>query len=347
MIPIDLLFLLAPPILLVGGGVAAFWSRERRLKAWNAAAERNGLIASSKTLGQLPVLFGTVQGHDVEVRVVRRGGGKNKASFTVVRTHLSIPVPAGLEVSRDHLLGKLVTAMGGQDIPLADPGLDKKLKVKGQSPQAIQDLLDIGVVRPAMQRFFALGQYSRLEGAEVIADRRGIQTDAGLDEMLASAIGLVNAMSEGRERAWKDLAERHGLERSGDPSTQLSGEQAGVAVQVESTGSQTQLTVHIRDFDPRVRICAGDGGFVERDPILGNRVCITGDAATLPKLFGPAQLDALRGELMQVFETWPDTRLRDGRLDATLQGEPYRTLDAMLGDYRSLAEALRRAAGGP
>ena len=67
-----------------------------------------------------------------------------------------------------------------------------------------------------------------------------------------------------------------------------------------------------------------------------------GDAAARPGQFGPAQLDALRGDLMQVFETWPKTELREGRLEVTVPGEPYRQLDAMLVDCRSLAEALLR-----
>ena len=344
MLSTDLLMMLAFPILLVVAGLASHWSRERRLTAWKGLAERYGFTSGPPPLGGLPVLVGSVHGHDVEVRVIRRGSGKSKASYTVVRTHLSIPVPAGLKVKRDHVVGKLLTAMGDQDIPLADPRLDTQLKVQGHSAQAVQDLLDIGVVRPAMQRFFALGPYARLEGTEVIADRRGVQTGAEFDEMLAAATGLVTAMSEGRARAWNDLAKRHGLERSGDRSIRLAGEREGVAVCIESTGSQTQLTVDIRDVDPRVRIRAGGGGFVEGDQILGNRVCITGDASTLPAQFGPGQLDALRGDLMQVFETWPDTELREGRLEGTLPGEPFRTLDAMLGDYRSLADALRTAA---
>ena len=349
MIPIELLFTLAPPILLVVVGVAAFRHRERTSKAWMGLARRHGLEAGPTVplvFGHLPVLTGTVHGHGVEIRVVRRGGGKSKSSHTVVQTRLSIPVPAGLKVTRDTLVGGLLTAMGGQDIPLADPRLDKQLKVQGKSPQAVRDLLDIGVVRQAMQRFFAHGHYTRVEGAEVIADRRGVLTGAVLDEMLASTIGLVTAMSEGRESAWNDLATRHGLEHSDDRVVRLSGGRDGAAVCIESTGRKTRLTVEVVGFDLRVHICAGDGGFVEKDQILGHRVCITGDASALPAQFGPAQLDALRGDLMQVFETWPDTELRDGRLEVLLPGEPFRKLDLMLVDYRSLAEALHRTISG-
>jgi len=353
MSPIELIFmmvvltlLVVGPILLVVGGVAAANDAARRRqilsKAWMDLATRHGLAAGPTVMGGLPVLVGTVGGHQVELQTVRRGSAKSKRTYTVVQTRLSIPVPAGLKVTRDTFLGGLLTGMGGQDIPLADPRLDQNLKVQGHHPQAVRDLLDIGVVRQAMQRFFAHGRFTRLEGAEVIAERPGVQTGAAADAMLASAIALVTVMSEGRESAWHDLAKRHGLSRSGDAGVRLSGEREGVAVYVESTGGKTLITVAVRGLDTRLRIRAGGGGFVEQDQILGSRVCITGDASALGRQFGSAQLDVLRGDLMQVFKTWPETELRDGRLGVAVPGEPFRQLDAMLVDYQSLAEALRR-----
>ncbi|HCH61498.1 MAG: hypothetical protein CL927_19820 [Deltaproteobacteria bacterium] len=346
MIPIELVFALAAPALLVVAGVAKFRQREKTSKEWMEVAARHGLEPGPTAFTHLPILSGTVGGHAVELRVVRRSSGKSSVSHTVVQTRLSIPVPAGLKVTQDTLLGGLLTAMGGQDIPLADPRLDKHLKVQGRSPQAVKDLLDIGVVRQAMQRFFVHSHYTKVEGRAVIADRRGIQTGASVDEMLASTVALVTAMSEGRERAWDDLAQRHGLERSGTRTVRLSGEREGVTVGIESTGHNTILTVGIHGLDNGVCIHAGDGGFVGDDQILGDRVRITGPASALPKLFGPIQLDALRGELMQVFETWPDTELRDGRLEVTLMGEPFRQVDSILKDYRALAEALQRTVSG-
>ena len=77
----------------------------------------------------------------MEIDTVWRGGSKNKKRYTVVRCGLQGPVPDGLSLTHVTLTRGLITAMGGQDIPLDDAHLDKKLVLRGRHPDAVRDLL--------------------------------------------------------------------------------------------------------------------------------------------------------------------------------------------------------------
>jgi len=333
----------------------AFWTKKametakKQQAAWRSAAARLGLeLDPTAAEGSRPMLQGAVDGHAVEIEVIRRGSGKSSVRYTVVRSQFPGPVPAGLSLTQSTFFSEVRSSLGGQDIPLADGRLDRALVVQGRHPASVQALLDRKPVRKAMRRFFRNDAHSRVEGRNIIADRKGFLADAELDGMVSDTLAVVRAVTEARGRAWKDLAAQHGLtfEEIG-PAVRLIGERNGGAVRVETwNGETTTLTIEVPGLDPHIRIVAGEGGFVASDQILGGRVCITGQRPVLVARFGPAQLDALRGELMQVFQTWPTATVGGGAVRITLPEEPYSTLDAVLGDLGLLAVALGQSGSG-
>jgi hypothetical protein len=319
--------------------------------SWSGAAVRLGLVeGSTKRADELPVLQGTVDGHEVEIMLIWRGTGETRTPYTVVQSRLPGPLPAGLSLTQATFGSNLLTALGRQDIPLADASLDKKLVVGGRHPDAVRELLDALPVRKALRRFFltqgSKGSLdSRVEGQEVIAEQRGFCADESLDEMVADTVAVVTALTEARVRAWKGIARRRALAYQAiGPAIQLRGVRNGGAVSIETWNAEsTKLTVEVPGLDPCIRITGGGGGFVDRDPILGGRICITGDPTVLRTQFGPGQLDGLRGDFMQVFQTWPAATVGEGKASLTLPGEPYASVDAALNDLGLLADALSRS----
>ena len=344
---IQLVLLLAIPFFLVYATRQAMRQAAHKQAAWRRAAERLGLEPDPTTEeGLRPILQGTIDGHGVEIEAITRGGGKSSVTYTVFRSRFPGSVPAGLSLTRATFASELRSTLGSQDIPLADKRLDRTLLVQGSHPAAIQSLLDRGPVRKALRRFFRNDRYSRVEGRDIIADRKGFLTGDELDEMLEATIAVITAVTRVREQAWTEIAARHALTYQAiGPAVRLTGERAGAAVRIETwDGQSTQLTIEIPRLARQVRISPGGGGFATRDPILGGRVCIIGPPTVLSTWFGPTQLDELRGDLLQVFETWPDATVQDGKLNITLAGEPYQSLDAVLGDLCMLADALGRVA---
>jgi hypothetical protein len=246
-----LLVLLSPFLL---GVLVTISSRkeEERAAAWRGAASRIGFIEGSTHPGaELPTLRGTVDGHGVEVESILRNENDSHLRYTVVRSRFPESVPDGLSLTQASFATAFLPVLGKQDIPIADPRLDKQLMVQGRHPVAVQALLDIGMVRKALRRFFRTGvpgaKHSRVEGRDVIAERKGLLTDSKLDELVADTVGLVTAVTEGRVLAWKDIAMRQGLtfEQIG-PAVRVSGVLNGDAVRIETwdgqkTGSPSRL----------------------------------------------------------------------------------------------------------
>ena len=72
--------------------------------SWSGAAVRLGLVeGSTKRADELPVLQGTVDGHEVEIMLIWRGTGETRTPYTVVQSRLPGPLPAGLSVDAGHL----------------------------------------------------------------------------------------------------------------------------------------------------------------------------------------------------------------------------------------------------
>lgn len=341
------LILLAVPLIVFGLVLAqmAKAQRARRLQtsdSWEAFGEAHGLTLTGEIYG-LPVLEGTVDGFTVKLHRNLRSHGKSKAGYTVFKVSLNQPLPPGMKVTRPVLGGGLLTAMGAQDIPLTDKKLDHALRVQGSHPKAVQDLLDIWTVQEALRPVFRSGDQSCIKRDAVVLDRQGTLTGRKLEAAFADTLALAKALTEGPDLAWKDLATRHGLAltRTGT-AVRLAGAHAAGAVAVDSPGgTQTRVCFTVEGLHPSVRITAGSGGFAGEDPVLGGRVCIAGSEEALQARFGGLQLDGLRGDLLQVFETWPDALVEDSTLHLTVGGQPYRTIDTLLGELGALATVLR------
>lgn len=318
-------------------------------EAWEAFGEAHGLTHSDEVIFGLPVLKGTVEGFAVDIHRNLRSHGKSKSSYTVITVSLNLPLPSNMKVTKPLLGGALLTRLGTQDIPLADPRLDQSLRIQGRHPEAIQDLLDIWTVQEALRSFFHQGQLTCIKKNEVVMDRLGTLTGPSLEAAFAATLGMARALDEGPALAWQDLATRHALTltRTGT-AVRLEGEHLGSPVVVESPEiAWTRLCFALPDLHPSVRITSGTGGFAAKDPIVGGRVCIAGEDAALKAQFEGRRLDGLRGDLLQVFETWPEALIADSTLSITVGGQPYRTIDRLLEALGALAAALRREGGSP
>lgn len=128
-------------LMLVVGIVALVYSMTQKRKAdeaWAQLAERHGLRLSSVVRGRQRALSGELDGMPLELWQESRSHGKSSTTWTCLE--LQLPFHA-ISLTQEHLVSGFFTAMGGQDIQVGDPELDRKLVIKGNE-DVVRALLD-------------------------------------------------------------------------------------------------------------------------------------------------------------------------------------------------------------
>lgn len=313
----------------------------RRLDAhWQQLAHRLGLSFRSTTFNRFCSMHGTLDGMAIRVFVEVR----NKTPHTVVEVQVHPPLSARLRVERTGLGGRLIEAIGGQDIALADPELDHQLWVHGNDDARIQELLNHSSARPALHLIANDPHRSLIKDGRLILEEVG-HSDEALMARIEDARIAARALRDAMLAPWTRAAEEHGLTLDQRPSeTSLTGTIEGLSVQVRTRDGDnhpvTQFRVALHDALPAgSRIRAGSDGPTLGDPILDGRIIVEGIPGKSSshrsllrwlqgRLHGGDSL--LRELLLDVLLGLPDAIVESHAITLTLPGRPGPELGATL-----------------
>ena len=309
------------------GVVFTFAARQMRKARdhWRAVAGEFGLDFQPGGVFKGMQMTGSIDGLSVRVHTVSRNAGNHSQLYTVVDVHPSAALPDGLRLHREGLGTKLIKALGGQDIPLADRLADEKLRVRGQDPAAVQAVLDHPAAVPALFAVMGGKGYTRFDDGKLTIEVTGYAIGE-VAKMVRTAVDGARALDQAVQAPWAALAEAHGLrhEESWDSATldgQIDGLPLLVRTQRSDERARTRVQVTLRGGLPTgVRIRAGEGGPRLGDPILDGRVIVESTTRDT------AHVDAAI--------RWIQTRLQDPRHDLRgclmdiLQGMPGATVEA-------------------
>ncbi len=337
------------------------WEIWRSREHWRAMADALGLeLSATGSIFKHWNMTGEIDGLSIDVQTIHRGGAEDRRLFTVINAHPSIPPPAGLRLEREALETRLITMLGGQDIPLRDPLADEKLRVRGQHPTAVQAVLDHPTARPILVAVMEGKARTRFDDNKLTIETSGDAVEE-LEALVRTAVGGVQALDQAARAPWVALAETHGLryeEASG--AATLDGDIHGlpllVRAQYSRDHSRTRIQVTLRGGLPNgVRIRTGASGLRIGDPLLDGRAGIESltrdtthnDAAIRRpqrRLRDPGQ--DLRGCLMDVLQGMPGATVEGGtvRRDMPHRAGPELadSIDRMVALGQALSDTLHR-----
>jgi len=346
----------AVALLFVFGVLAPLAVRDARAaqRLWERIARTRGLSFRPGGWFSSMEATGSIDGIAVRVSTVVRGDGSVNRVFTKVEARPGVPLPEGLCLTQEDLGTSLVKALGGQDIPLADPELDGRLRVRGAEPALVKSLLDRPEARPALRTVADGEMLTCFEDGALVVETAGYALN-GMDALIDTAVAGARGLEAAVRAPWAELARERGYRHEETArSATLDGRAGGMSVLVRAqyTGGQARTTVSVQ-LDgglPRgLRIRAGAGCSRLGDPILDGRVVVEGTSGS-PEPSGPAlawlrkRLGApdtdLHGRLLDVLQTLPGATVEDGVLSWSVERRLGTELPGVLDQMTALGAAL-------
>lgn len=347
----------------VGGIVGSAVIQTRGVREhWRKTATALGLAFDKGGFTETMTMRGRLDGIAINVGVVHRSVGETRVAYTVVAATPNVPLPEGLHVHHEGLGSRLAKMLGGQDIPLADPLANMRLRVRGASPESVKAILDHPAAIPALRALLHTKRehYSRIEAGTVILEVVG-HAVGGLETLIHDAARAARDLDSAAHAPWDAFAAARGLRQTRDDerSAALDGRIRGLDVLVRlraadglaRTSFRVSLDGGLPDHNLRIR--AGSDGPRLGDPILDGRIVIESTRSA-----GSSNRDAavewirarleddrhdLRGCLLDVLQGLPDAVVEDGTVKASLPrftgAELAETLDRLLDLGVALSDA--------
>jgi hypothetical protein len=349
----------------MGSVLAAVWLFARhqlqvQRKEWGALAEHRGLrLAEHRGLRQI---VGELDELGVQVRVEQRGAGRSRQSYTVLRLDLNAPGPEGLRISREGLGDQLGKLLGGQDIEVGDPALDRQLRVKGADPQAVREVATPAVLQATLAMNARLDGHCRVEDGQVILEARGMLLRPRLDRLLEEGIELAGQWRAAFLEPWLAVTRRWRLTHRSEGSVHsLEGEVGPLLLSVRvdprvERGPKTRIRLSLPEPLPgglglRARP-AGQregAGIGLGDPVLDSLLAATArDAERARRFIREADPgEDLHGKLLAVLHAWPLSTVGEQAVHLNAEtcaaGELERQIEAALELGQALVRASRPA----
>ena len=357
--PVTLAVILAA---FVGGmvGLASHQARGSR-RFWARIADQRNLVFDPGGFFDSMEINGVIDDVTVKAHMVTRGNGNTHQVYTVVEARPNVPLPEGLQLTKEGIGTKIVKVLGGQDIPIANRLLDGKLRVRGDDPPAVQGVLDHPLAEPALEAVATGDAYTRFEKGSLIIEKSGHALNK-LEDMIDTAVRGARGLDQAVRAPWLQLAEERGFRHEETPRSatldgMLGGQSILIRAQHTEERARTDITIHLDGGLPRgVRLRAGKGDRRLRDPILDGRMVMeattrgtgpeTEAISWLKDRLADEQHD-LRGCLMDVLQGLPGAMIEDGVLSYSMDRRAGSDLPGLLDRLTALSTALSDPAPRP
>lgn len=208
-------------LLFAGGFVALIvWSVQHAKKVrqnWALFAQQNGLQYSGGiSASSNPHIAGWYGRTHVTINTITRGSGKNRSTYTQFHAHVNVPMPQGLNLTREGMFSKMGKFFGGQDVQLGDQQLDDAFLIKAHDVMGAFNLMRIPQVKQALLTFLARHPNMQLNERHLMFEENGVLGDmarmkVGVDDLaylcqtleagynqLAGTTGAAKAQTQAR-----------------------------------------------------------------------------------------------------------------------------------------------------
>lgn len=178
----------------IAGGVIALivWSVQHAKKVrqnWALFAQQNGLQYSGGiSASSSPHIAGWYGRTHITLNTVTRGSGKNRSTYTQFNAHVNVPMPQGLNLTREGMFNKVGKFFGGQDVQLGDQQLDDAFLIKAHDVMGAFSLMRIPQVKQALLTFLARHPNMQLNERHLMFEENGVLGDmarmkVGVDDL--------------------------------------------------------------------------------------------------------------------------------------------------------------------
>jgi hypothetical protein len=320
----------------------AYQMQKKRREAWAQLAAKMGLQHSGDQV------WGTVEGQGVQCRIVIKGSGKNKQTWTVISNKIHPPLDLGLSVSRQNVIFEVVGKLfDAEDHEIGDLTFDKAFVIKGDEVSRIKALLTDDL-RNFLLEIQNLGQSVTLNDRGISIAMRGSITDINRLEYCLQAVARgANLVRATRDQvpiasplkphyeAWASFARANGLQGITTPFL-MWGEIDGVQVSVFALRSgrlnySAQVQVHFPE-DLRHGLLVRPAGSLDAlSALFGGQDHKVGDAefdkAFVIQTYSTDRLgeildEPVRKTLMQIKKSVGSVEVSDQGVSVTTPGFP-------------------------
>jgi hypothetical protein len=197
------------PIAIIGG-VLLYTKHlaERRNRVWSRVARTLGLHYVKDCV------WGTLDGHEVQLRTEYRGSGKSRHLVTVIAAGWSPPLDLGLHITQHAFLHDAIAGLFGQkDVVIGDPELDRMFTIQGDEPARIARALTPPLRQLMMAMARSGNEFHLTDSGFSMTRRGGVELDAWLVWALRAAAHVAHWVEKARPgvpAAW--LLQPHQLE---------------------------------------------------------------------------------------------------------------------------------------
>ena len=186
-------FVIAFIVLIVFFG---YHQTQKKATIWTQVAADLGLHHARPSNWNVGQIGGAFRDFQVEVRTFTRGSGKNKSTWTSIRTWANPNLGLGFKIYREGFLSGLGKMVGFQDIQTGDAEFDGRFTIKGADEGAVLQLLS-PAVRGALTRYDSLASGGSFSDDGAYWETRGVMSKPErMKAMLVAQSEVVRAVCQ-------------------------------------------------------------------------------------------------------------------------------------------------------
>ncbi len=162
----------------------AYKGTQDNAQSWSSVAGKLGLHHNRPSNWSLGNITGSMNGMPVEIFTFTRGSGKNKSTYTKIKTNITPALLSGLHIYRETpVFSSIGKFFGGQDIQTGDQVFDDKYIIKATDESAALKFLTSKIRSMILNYDQTVGELD-LKATELSYTTRGVLTDEAQIEMI-------------------------------------------------------------------------------------------------------------------------------------------------------------------
>lgn len=175
----------------------AHWARQHGWAFVPSGGRVTNPLDGSTTRGQ--ILSGPYRGHEIYATEFTVGSGESRSLLHVVQIRTPAPRPA-LEVKKERIEHKFVSALGWRDLTLSDPQFNKSFWVRTDSEEFAQHVMHPGLMHWMLHTPKAQESPIRFQGDSLLTWTRNRTLEP--HDILAEADFLIQILDQVPASVW-------------------------------------------------------------------------------------------------------------------------------------------------
>lgn len=192
------LFIILFVVVIAVVAVVSVKNKQQAIEAWRRFGKEHQLRMLNAGAWSNPRLEGRFRDLNVTLQVEVHGSGKHRKTFTRAVARFPGPMPRGLNITSEGFTDRLAKLVGGQDIQIGYPELDRKLRIQGEDEAAVRILMKNWRARDAIAAFLTRDAKATVTQHQCSLLRSGfVRSPLELRGMLESVSRTVQEVGRG------------------------------------------------------------------------------------------------------------------------------------------------------